>query len=201
MLLGGIAAIRQNNIKRLLAYSSIGHVGYILIGLASFNFSGLKGAILYMLIYVFMNIAIFGILLSLKRENKYIEKIDELSGLSKSKPIFSLCIAIIMLSMAGIPPFAGFFGKFYIFISAIDAELFYLAVIGVITSVIAAYYYLRIIKIMYFDETNSSNYQIHIQTKSIFILILSMLIISLFIFYPSLFINLSSEVSNNFFRK
>ena len=201
MLLGGIAAIRQNNIKRLLAYSSIGHVGYILIGLASFNFAGLKGAILYMLIYVFMNIAIFGILLSLKRENRYIEKIDELSGLSKSKPIFSFCIAIIMLSMAGIPPFAGFFGKFYIFISAIDAELFYLAVIGVITSVIAAYYYLKIIKIMYFDEINSSSYQLHIQTKSIFILILSMLIISLFIFYPSLFINLSSEVSNNFFRK
>jgi len=198
MFLGSIAAINQNNIKRLLAYSSIGHVGYILIGLASFNNEGIKGAVIYVLIYLVMNIAIFSIILSLKLKNKYVEKISDLAGLSKNKPIYSLSIGIIMLSMAGIPPLAGFFGKFYIFISALNAELYYLAILGVISSVIAAYYYLRIIKVMYFDTAESSNFEISISFKSSIILLFSILIIIIFIFYPSMFTNFSSQLSNDF---
>jgi len=200
MFLGAIAAIRQTNIKRLLAYSSIGHVGYVLIGLASSNAAGIKGAVIYMLIYVFMNIAIFTVLLSLKFEDKYIEKISDLSGLSKTKPVFSICIAIIMLSLAGIPPFAGFFGKFYIFISAIEAKLIYLAVLGVLSSVISAFYYFRIIKVMYFDDLKILNHQSNITTKSSLILFLSMMVITLFIIYPSLIINIGTNISIDFFN-
>ena len=200
MFLGAIAAIRQTNIKRLLAYSSIGHVGYVLIGLASSNAAGIKGAVIYMLIYVFMNIAIFTVLLSLKFEDKYIEKISDLSGLSKTKPVFSICIAIIMLSLAGIPPFAGFFGKFYIFISAIEAKLIYLAVLGVLSSVISAFYYFRIIKVMYFDDLKILNHQSNISTKSSLILFLSMMVITMFIIYPSLIINIGTNISIDFFN-
>ena len=200
MFLGAIAAIAQTNIKRLLAYSSIGHVGYVLIGLASFNSEGVKGAVIYMLIYVFMNVAIFTIILSLKLKDKYIEKISDLSGLSKAKPIISVCIAIIMLSMAGIPPFAGFFGKFYIFIAALEAKLFYLAVLGVLSSVISAFYYLSIIKVMYFDELKVSDYQSNITTKASLILFFTMFVIIMFIFYPTFIINIGETVSFDFFN-
>ena len=166
MFVGSIAAIAQTSIKRLLAYSSIGHVGYILIGLASSNAAGIKGVVIYVLIYVLMNVAIFTIILSLKFKDNYVEKISDLSGLSKNKPVFSICIAITMLSMAGIPPFAGFFGKFYIFIAALKAELFYLAVLGALFSVVSAFYYLRIIKIMYFEDLKISNYQTNISSKA-----------------------------------
>ena len=200
MFLGAIAAIAQQSIKRLLAYSSIGHVGYILIGLASANAAGIKGVTIYMLIYVVMNIAIFSIILSLKYNNSYIEKISELSGLSKSKPIISLSIAIIMLSLAGIPPFAGFFGKFYIFIAALKADLILLAVLGVISSVISAYYYLRIIKVLYFDEIGDSNYQSIITSQSKVVLICAILFISFFIFYPSIFVTIGTTISLDFFQ-
>ena len=199
MFLGAIAAIRQNNIKRLLAYSSIGHMGYILIGLASSSLLGIKGAVIYIFIYLLMNISIFAIILSLKFENNYIEKISDLSGLSKNKPLVSISIAIIMFSMAGIPPFAGFFGKFYIFNAALDSNLFYLAVLGVLSTVISAYYYLRIIKVIYFDEMLSTNFQFNISTKSSLILIFSIIVISLFIFYPSIIINLGTSISFDFF--
>jgi len=200
MFLGAIAAIAQQSIKRLLAYSSIGHVGYILIGLASANTAGIKGVIIYMLIYVVMNIAIFSIILSLKNNNSYIEKIGDLSGLSRSKPILSLSIAAIMLSMAGIPPFAGFFGKFYIFVAALEADLILLAVLGVISSVISAYYYLRIIKVLYFDEVGDFNYQFIITSQSLVLLICTMLFISFFIFYPSIFVTLGTTISLDFFQ-
>jgi NADH-quinone oxidoreductase subunit N len=200
MFLGAIAAIAQQSIKRLLAYSSIGHVGYILIGLASANAAGIKGVIIYMLIYVVMNIAIFSIILSLKNNNSYIEKISELSGLSKSKPIISLSIAIIMLSLAGIPPFAGFFGKFYIFIAAVEADLILLAVLGVISSVISAYYYLRIIKVLYFDEVGDSNYQSIITSQSLILLICAILFLSFFVFYPSVFVTIGTTISLDFFQ-
>ena len=199
MFLGAIAAISQNNIKRLLAYSSIGHVGYILIGLASANEAGIKGVVIYMTIYVIMNIAVFAIILSLRNDNNYLEKIFEFSGLSKRQPLVALSLAIIMLSMAGIPPFAGFFGKFYIFIAALKADLILLAVLGVISSVISAFYYLRIIKVMYFDENEGSNYHFQISSKSLFVLILSMLFISLFIFYPSLLTSISVNIASDFF--
>ena len=200
MFLGAIAAIAQTNIKRLLAYSSIGHIGYVLIGLASFNVAGVKGSVIYMLIYVLMNIAIFAVILSLKLKDNYIEKISDLSGLSRAKPIFSICIAITMLSMAGIPPLAGFFGKFYIFIAAIEAKLFYLAVLGVLSSVISAFYYLRIIKVMYFDDLEISDYQSNISAKASLILFFSMLVITMFILYPTLIINIGTNVSIDFFN-
>ena len=200
MFWGAIAAIAQTNIKRLRAYSSIGHIGYVLIGLASFNVAGVKGSVIYMLIYVLMNIAIFAVILSLKLKDNYIEKISDLSGLSRAKPIFSICIAITMLSMAGIPPLAGFFGKFYIFIAAIEAKLFYLAVLGVLSSVISAFYYLRIIKVMYFDDLEISDYQSNISTKASLILFFTMLVITMFILYPTLIINIGTNVSIDFFN-
>jgi len=200
MFLGSIAAIAQTSIKRLLAYSSIGHVGYILMGLASSNAAGIQGAVIYVLIYVLMNIAIFTIILSLKFKDNYVEKMSDLSGLSKDKPIFSICIAITMLSMAGIPPFAGFFGKFYIFIAALEAKLFYLAILGVLFSVVSAFYYLRIIKIMYFEDLKISNYQTNISSKASLILFFSILTITMFIFYPSLIINIGSHISIEFFN-
>lgn len=199
MFVGAFAAIVQKNIKRLLAYSSIGHIGYALIGLASANSEGVKGLIIYMFVYVLMNIGIFSIILSLKYKDKYIENIRDLSGLSKKKPMYSLCIAILMFSMAGIPPFAGFFGKFYIFVSALEAELIYLAILGVIASVIAAFYYLKIIKVMYFDEVVSDKFYSNITSKSLVILLISILAISLFVLFPSFFIKIASNASSLFY--
>ena len=195
MFLGAIAAIAQSNIKRLLAYSSIGHIGYILIALVAANDDGVKASSIYMFSYMVMNIAIFTILLSIKVKNEYLVNISDLKGISKSNPIVSLCIAIIMLSMAGIPPFIGFFGKFYVFIAAIENELYVLSILGVLASVISAYYYLRIIKIMYFDEKNNEEqliFKISFQSKVI--LSLSLFIIICFIFYPSLLINISASL-------
>tara|TARA_Y100000590_G_scaffold462386_1_gene626367 strand:- start:1303 stop:2736 length:1434 start_codon:yes stop_codon:yes gene_type:complete len=193
MFVGAIAAIVQNNIKRLLAYSSIGHVGYLLIGLASSNQEGVKGLLIYVTIYLLMNIAIFTIILSLKTTESFVEKLSDLSGMSKKKPILSLCIAIVMLSLAGIPPFAGFFGKFYIFISALKADLIYLAILGVIASVISAYYYLRIIKIIYFDES-IYDYQANFSKQSNIILFISIILISFFVLYPSLIVDITNHI-------
>ena len=195
MFLGAIAAIAQSNIKRLLAYSSIGHIGYILIALVAANDDGVKASSIYMFSYMVMNIAIFTILLSIKVKNEYLVNISDLKGLSKSNPIVSLSISIIMLSMAGIPPFVGFFGKFYVFIAAIENDLYVLSILGVLASVISAYYYLRIIKIMYFDEKNNEEqliFKISFQSKVI--LSLSLFIIICFIFYPSLLINISASL-------
>ena len=198
MFVGAIAAIMQKNIKRLLAYSSIGHIGYILIGLASGNADGIKGLIIYSVIYLIMNVAIFSILLSLKANDKYVENLDDFSGLSKNKPIISLCLAIILFSMAGLPPFAGFFGKFYIFVAALKSELILLAILGVIASVISAYYYLRIVKIMYFDESKF-DHQTYLTKKTRLILFISIIIISLFIIYPSFLVNTGTFISNSYF--
>ena len=199
MFLGAIAAISQSNIKRLLAYSSIGHIGYILIGLVSASEMGIKGAVVYSFIYVLMNISIFAIMLSLKYQDKYVENIKDLSGISKANPIISICIAIIMFSMAGIPPFAGFFGKFYIFMAALESDLYILAVLGAISSVISAFYYLRIVKIIYFDDLEDKNYHINLSSKSKLILFFSILIISGFVIYPSIVTNIASSISFDFF--
>ena len=198
MFVGSIAAIFQKNLKRLLAYSSIGHIGYILIALASANIEGIKGLIIYSTIYLLMNVAIFTIILSIKIKDRYIEMINDLSGISDKKPIISLCISIIMFSMAGIPPFAGFFGKFYIFVAALESNLLYLAILGVIASVISAYYYLRIVKVMYFENSNFE-YSLIFSKKANLILILSIFAITFFIFYPSLLIDLSVQISNSYF--
>ncbi len=145
-----------------------------------------------------MNVAIFSILLSLKANDKYVENLDDFSGLSKNKPIISLCLAIILFSMAGLPPFAGFFGKFYIFVAALKSELILLAILGVIASVISAYYYLRIVKIMYFDESKF-DHQTYLTKKTRLILFISIIIISLFIIYPSFLVNTGTFISNSYF--
>ena len=156
MLLGAFAAINQRNIKRLMAYSSISHVGYALIGLAVGDASGIRGVLIYLAIYVFMNLGTFACILSMRRGGRMVEGIDDLAGLSRSHPMMALALAIFMFSMSGIPPLAGFFAKVYIFLAAIQAELYALAVIGVLSSVVAAFYYMRIVKLMYFDELAES---------------------------------------------
>tara|TARA_B100000579_G_C22803674_1_gene841313 strand:- start:357 stop:1796 length:1440 start_codon:yes stop_codon:yes gene_type:complete len=196
MILGAFAAIVQDNFKRLLAYSSIGHIGYILIGVVSANDSGIKAIFIYLVIYIFMNFGIFAILLSLKNDNGYIEKISNLSGLGKSNPIVSIVLTIMLFSMAGIPPLAGFFGKFYIFIAAIESKFFVLAIIGVLSSVIAAFYYLRIIKVIYFEE-NKENLEITLNPNTKFVIYLSALFIILFILFQSKILELSNFVSYN----
>lgn len=152
MIIGAFGAIGQQNIKRLMAYSSIGHMGYALIGLVVGNEEGVQGILTYLAIYIFMNIGAFAIILSMRQKGRAVEGISDLAGLSKTSPMMAAGLAIFMFSMAGIPPMAGFFGKFYVFISAVHAGMYWLAVIGVLTSVVGAYYYLRIVKVMYFDE-------------------------------------------------
>lgn len=152
MLLGAFAAIAQTNIKRLMAYSSIGHIGYALIGLAAGTQKGIEGILIYMAIYVVMSIGTFIVILAMRQKEGMVEEINDLAGLGRTRPGLAAAMAIMMFSLAGIPPMAGFFGKFYIFMSAIDAGLYTLAVIGVLSSVVGAYYYLRVFKVMYFDE-------------------------------------------------
>jgi NADH-quinone oxidoreductase subunit N len=152
MALGAFAAIGQRNIKRLMAYSSIGHMGFALVGLAAGTQEGVQGVLVYIAIYVAMTLGTFACILSMRRDGRMVEEIADLAGLARTKPAMAFWLAMLLFSMAGIPPLAGFFAKFYVFLAAIKAGLFTLAVIGVITSVVGAYYYLAIVKIMYFDE-------------------------------------------------
>jgi NADH-quinone oxidoreductase subunit N len=152
MIVGSFGAIGQSNIKRLMAYSSIGHMGYALIGLVVGNEAGVNGVLIYLAVYIFMNIGAFAIILSMRQKGRAVEGISDLAGLSKTSPLMAAALAIFMFSMAGIPPMAGFFGKFYVFVAAVEAHMYGLAVIGVLTSVVGAYYYLRIVKLMYYDE-------------------------------------------------
>jgi NADH-quinone oxidoreductase subunit N len=156
MLLGAFAAIWQTNIKRLLAYSSIGHMGYALIGLAAGTEEGVRGILVYLAIYLPMVIGTFACVMCMRRQGRMLEGIEDLAGIARTNPGMALALAIFMFSMAGIPPLAGFFGKLYIFLPAIEAGLYTLAVIGVLSSVVGAYYYLRIVKLMYFDEARES---------------------------------------------
>lgn len=153
MALGSIAAIAQTNIKRMLAYSSIGHVGFILLGLAAASSEGIKAIIIYAVLYMLMTAGAFAVVLMMKRKDEMVENISDLAGLARSQPLLAAAMTILLFSMAGIPPLAGFFSKLFIFQAVIDAQLYALAVVGVIASVIGAYYYLRVIKVMYFDET------------------------------------------------
>jgi NADH-quinone oxidoreductase subunit N len=152
MALGSFAAIGQTNIKRLMAYSSIGHMGFALIGLASGTVDGVQGVMIYMTIYVAMTLGTFACIIAMKREEGPVENIADLAGLARTKPGVAFLLAMMMFSLAGIPPLAGFFAKFYVFLAAVNAGLYALAVIGVVTSVVGAYYYLSIVKVMYFDE-------------------------------------------------
>ncbi len=152
MLLGSLAAIGQTSIKRLMAYSSIGHMGYALIGLATNSAAGIQGVLIYMVTYVFMSAGVFACIIAMRRRGRPLDKITDLSGLARTDPILALAFGVFMFSMAGIPPFSGFFGKLYVFYAAVQAGFWTLAVIGVLTSVVGAYYYLRIVKVMYFDD-------------------------------------------------
>ncbi len=152
MVLGAFAAIGQTNIKRLMAYSSIGNIGFALVGLSAGTASGVAGVLIYMVIYMAMTLGTFACILAMRRNGKAVEEIDELAGLARTHPATAFMLGAMMFSLAGIPPLAGFFAKFYVFLAAIEARLFALAVIGVLASVVGAYYYLRIVKIMYMDE-------------------------------------------------
>ncbi len=194
MLFGAIAAIGQKNLKRLVAYSSIGHMGYALAGLAVNSNEGIKSSVLYITIYVFMNLGFFCCLFMLKKNDKYYENIDDLSGISKNHPFLSFCFLIILFSLAGIPPLAGFFAKFYIFMAVIESSMYYLAIIGLISTVIAAFYYLRIIKIIYFDPEKikyDKEHNIGLQ----FCLIISAIFILFYFTYPSWLNEIVSKIS------
>ena len=152
MAFGAIAAIGQNNIKRLLAYSSIGNMGFALVGLAAGTQEGVQGLVIYMLIYLATTLGTFACILAMRRKGVYLEQISDLAGLSRHDKGLAFVLAMLMFSLAGIPPLAGFFGKLFVFMAAVKAGLYVLAILGVVASVIGAYYYLRIIKIMYFDQ-------------------------------------------------
>jgi NADH-quinone oxidoreductase subunit N len=152
MALGAFAALRQQNIKRLMAYSSIGNVGYILLGLASGSEKGIQSVVFYLAIYLVMTLGVFATILMMKRRNIMVEGVSDLAGLARSQPMMAFALLLFMFSLAGIPPLAGFWGKLYIFMAAVEAKLYVPAVLGVLASVVASYYYLRIVKVMYFDE-------------------------------------------------
>ncbi len=152
MVVGSFAAISQSNIKRLMAYSAIGHVGFALVGLAAGGAIGVQAVLVYLSIYLVMVVGTFAVILSMRRKGAMVERLDDLAGLGKTSPMLAFVMGVLMFSMAGIPPMAGFWGKFYVFMAAVQRGLWPLAIIGVLTSVVAAFYYLRIVKIMYFDE-------------------------------------------------
>ena len=152
MVLGSFAAIGQRNIKRLMAYSSIGHMGYALVGLAAGTEQGVRGVLVYLAIYVAMTLGTFACILSMRRKGTVVENYEDLAGLARTSPVKAFMFAVLMFSLAGIPPLAGFLAKYYVFLAAIEAGLYGLAVIGVLSSVVGAFYYLRIVKVMYFDE-------------------------------------------------
>jgi NADH-quinone oxidoreductase subunit N len=169
MLLGSFAAIGQRNIKRLMAYSSIGHMGFALVGLAAGTETGISGVVLYMTIYMVMTLGTFACIMAMRRpEGGYVENVDDLAGLSSTKPFMALVLTALMFSMAGIPPLAGFFAKYFVFVAAIEAKLYALAVIGVLSSVVGAYYYLRIVKLMWFDEAKGDFARISGELRLIF---------------------------------
>ncbi len=184
MVLGSLAAINQTNIKRMMAYSSIGHIGFALIGLCIGNQAGIQSVLVYMGIYVFMTVGTFACILCMRRGDRMVEDISELAGLSKSRPLLALALTIFMFSMAGIPPLAGFFGKLYIFLAAIDAELYGLAIIGVLSSVVGSFYYLRIVKVVYFDEPGDAFDQ-PIPKSIVTVLVGTTVLVVFFIFYPA----------------
>ena len=194
MLFGAIAAIGQTNIKRLVAYSSIGHIGYTLAGLATGSNEGIQSSIVYMSIYVVMNLALFSCLLMLKRGETYYEDIEDLAGLSKNHPLLSLSLLVILFSLAGIPPLAGFFAKFYIFTAVLEQSMYFLAIVGLLSTVVAAFYYLRIIKIMYFDK-EKEKYETEHSLWLKFSLTLSTILILLYFIYPSQLIEVVSRIN------
>src|SRR6266498_4680129 len=197
MALGSFAAIGQRNIKRLMAYSSIGHMGFALVGLAAGTAEGVQGVLVYMAIYVTMTLGMFACILSMRRDGQMVENIADLAGLARTKPAMAFFLAMLLFSLAGIPPLAGFFAKFYVFLAAIKAGLFTLAVIGVVASVVGAYYYLMIIKIMYFDEPKPSFAPMPQELKAV--LAVTGLFNLLFFAYPSPLIEAADAAAKSLF--
>jgi NADH-quinone oxidoreductase subunit N len=194
MLFGAIAAIGQTNIKRLIAYSSIGHIGYTLAGLATGSNDGIQSSVIYITIYIIMNLGLFSCLLMMKRNNKYYENIEDLSGLSKNHPLLSFSLLIILFSLAGIPPLAGFFAKFYIFKSVLEQSMYFLAIVGLLSTVIAAFYYLRIIKIIYFDK-EKEKYDTDHSLWLKFSLTASTLLVLMYFIFPNQLIEVISRIN------
>jgi NADH-quinone oxidoreductase subunit N len=197
MALGSFAAIGQRNIKRLMAYSSIGHMGFALIGLAAGTPEGVQGVLIYVAIYVSMTLGTFAVILSMRRSTGMVESIDQFAGLSRTNPTAAFFLAMLLFSMAGIPPLAGFFAKFYVFVAAIKAGLYILAVIGVVTSVVGAYYYLAIIKTMYFDDAVEGYYPMPIELKVV--LAVCGLFNVLFFLYPGPLVGAASAAAHSLF--
>ena len=194
MIFGAVAAIGQKNLKRLMAYSSISHMGFALAGLSVGSNEGIQSSITYVSIYLFMNLAFFSCLFMLRKEERYFENIDDLSGLSKNHPILSLSLLIVLFSLAGIPPLAGFFAKFYIFLAVIEKEMYFLAIIGLLSTVIAAFYYLRIIKTIYFDDAKHKydlNHNLGLKLSLTF----STIIILIYFIYPSYLLEIVSKIT------
>src|SRR3954468_8438594 len=197
MALGSFAAIGQRNIKRLMAYSSIGHMGFALVGLAAGTQEGVQGVIIYMAIYVAMTLGTFACILSMRRDGQMVENISDLSGLARTKPAMAFFLAMLLFSLAGIPPLAGFFAKFYVFLAAIKAGLFALAVIAVVTSVVGAYYYLTIVKVMYFEEPAKPFEPMPIELKAV--LAVTGLFNLLFFVYPGPLVAAANAAAKSLF--
>ncbi|MFG1398520.1 NADH-quinone oxidoreductase subunit NuoN [Roseixanthobacter pseudopolyaromaticivorans] len=197
MVLGAFAAIGQRNIKRLLAYSSIGHMGFALVGLAAATPQGIRGVLVYMAIYVAMTLGSFACVLSMRRNGNAVENVDDLAGLARTNPMMALLLGGLMFSLAGIPPLAGFLAKYYVFLAAVEAGLYGLAVIGVLASVVGAYYYLRVVKIMYFDEPAEAFDPMPGELKAV--LGLSGLFTIFYFVYPSPLINAAGVAARALF--
>jgi NADH-quinone oxidoreductase subunit N len=197
MALGAFAAIGQTNIKRLMAYSSIGHMGFALVGLAAGTVEGAQSVIVYMAIYVVMTLGTFAAILSMRRDDKAVETISDLAGLARTDSTMAFFLATMMFSLAGVPPLAGFFAKFYVFAAAIKADLYGLSVIGVLSSCVGAYYYLRIVKLMYFDEPAKAFDRPGVVARSV--LAISALLIIVFVFAPSPLTNAAMAAAQSLF--
>ncbi|MBX9843915.1 MAG: NADH-quinone oxidoreductase subunit NuoN [Xanthobacteraceae bacterium] len=197
MALGAFAAIGQTNIKRLMAYSSIGHMGFALVGLAAGTAEGIQGVLVYLAIYLAMTVGSFAVILSMRRDGGMVENISDLSGLARTNPALAFFLALLLFSLAGIPPLAGFFAKYYVFLGAIKAGLFTLAVIGVLTSVVGAYYYLVIVKTMYFDEPAPSFKPMPGELRAV--LGVTGLFNLLFFAYPAPLINAATAAAKSLF--
>ena len=196
MILGAVAAMVQKNFKRLLAYSSIGHIGYALAGVATGVVSGYQSAIVYISIYVIMNIGAFSCLYLLKKDGQYKENISDLSGISKKNPLLAISLLIILFSLAGVPPLGGFFAKFYVFVSVLEKEMYALAIIGLLTTVMSAFYYLKIIKTIYFDDSVITFEPSKNRTAQISIFTSCIILVTFFL-YPSVLNNIVNTLFIN----
>ncbi|MCL8381729.1 NADH-quinone oxidoreductase subunit NuoN [Xanthobacter aminoxidans] len=197
MVLGAFAAIGQRNIKRLLAYSSIGHMGFALVGLAAGTAEGVRGVLLYMAIYLMMTLGTFACVLTMRRKGQAVETVDDLAGLARRNPLMALMLGALMFSLAGIPPLAGFLAKYYVFVAAIQAGLYGLSVVGVLASVVGAFYYLRVVKIMYFDEPVDAFDPMPTELKAV--LAVSGLFTIFYFVYPAPLIEAASVAARSLF--